>query len=255
MARNLWKGTLQLGLVSMPTAMVSAKNSGNSVKFRQLHRECLAPVKMPKTCSCCGELLKTEDIVSGFEYAKGTFVVVEDEDVEKTARTSVIEILEFVPSVDPIYLDDPYWLTQPAEESYARVFACLLEVLRETELVAVGRMSIWGKERFLALRPGESSLLLQMLRYEQELNPEPIGPRFDVEEKMKHLMMLAVAQDTQPVFLSERYRDMHTDRLRAMISAKLDGVEYKPEVDVPRDAPDLMEILRQQVEGKEVAGK
>ena len=159
--RTTWNGSISFGLVNIPVGLAPATAPSarqSDVQFKMLHRECLQPIRQKRWCPVHEIDLSPDEIVRGWEVAKGQFVPIEDSELEalETIDTSrSIEIRRFVPGddVDPIYYDRTYYLVPAATEAQRRPYALLLEALRETGVVGLGSFVLAGKEKLCLIRP------------------------------------------------------------------------------------------------------
>ena len=154
--RTIWNGSISFGLVSIPVGLALATKPAarqSDVSFRQLHRECLTPIKQKRWCPTHDREVGPDEIVRGWEVSKGEFVVVEDADleaIERTEESRSIDIMRFVPlaSVDPIYFDRTYFLAPASNAAQRRPYVLLLEAMKGTEMAALGRFILRGQEHF-----------------------------------------------------------------------------------------------------------
>ncbi|MDZ7729505.1 MAG: Ku protein [Dehalococcoidia bacterium] len=179
MARAVWRGTISFGMVSIPVRLYTATES-QDIHFRQLHREDNSPIKLVKRCASDGQDLENDDIVKGYEYTKGQYVLVEEDDLEQLPVPSkqTIELSSFVPGeeIDPIYYQKSYFV-EP-EEVATKPYALLAKVLQERDKVAIGKLAMRQKERLCALRPRDGMIQLETLYYADEVRK----PEFDAPE-------------------------------------------------------------------------
>src|SRR3954454_13530062 len=249
MAASVWSGYLTFGLISMPVRLFSgARSSG--ISFNMLHREDLQRVKQQYICPAEGKVVERSEIVKGYEFRKGEYVVIEPEEIKKiepkTAKS--MEILEFVKAddVDPIYFESSYYLV--AEEAGKRPYALLSKALEETEYVAIAKLTMHNREYTVFLRPYESGMMLHTMYYSDEVREmENFGTEGielkDAEVKVAHQLIEALAADFDP----EKYHDEFQENLKKLIKARLEGQEVIP-IDKPKKpAPvvDLMSALKQ----------
>jgi len=258
--RTTWNGSISFGLVSIPVGLAPATASSarqSDVSFKLLHRECLQPIKQKRWCPVHEIDLSPDEIVRGWEVAKGQFVPVEDAELEAlenfdTSRS--IEIRQFVPAgeVDPIYFDRTYFLVPAATEAQRRPYALLIEAMKESGVVGLGSFVLAGKEKLCLIRPKGHALALETLflaedvRGQEEID-EPVEATGVKKEELAlaRQIISGLEGDFDPESLHSDYRA----RLRELLEAKLDGHELtvpEPEREV---APvvDLMEALRASV--------
>jgi DNA end-binding protein Ku len=266
--RTTWNGSLSFGLVNIPVGLAPATKPAarqSDVSFRMLHRECGSPIKQKRWCPVHDREVGPDEIVKGWEVAKGEFVVVEDADLEALERqdtSRTIEIHQFVDAgqVDPIYFDRTYFLAPAANAAARRPYVLLLNAMQETGRAALGRFVLAGKEKLVLIRARGGGLALETLFlhedvYSQAEIEEAVA---DVELKDAELTLAeqvieSLAGDFDPLALTSDYRR----DLKAMLQAKLEGAEIAAPEPVLEDAPviDLMEALRKSVaDAKERAG-
>ena len=169
--RTTWNGSISFGLVNIPVGLAPATASSarqSDVSFRLLHRECLNPIQQRRWCPFHDVELAPDEIVRGWEAAKGQFVPIEDselEAIESMDTSRAIEIRQFVPAdeIDPIYFDRTYYLVPAATEAQRRPYALLLEAMRESSVVGLGSFVLAGKEKLCLIRPKGNALALETL--------------------------------------------------------------------------------------------
>jgi DNA end-binding protein Ku len=257
MASSVWTGYLTFGLISMPVRLFPGARS-TRIAFHMLHRADLTRVKQQLYCPNDEKVIDRGDIVKGYEYSKGEYVVVEPAEIKKiepkTAKT--MEILEFVKQeeIDPVYFESSYYLMP--EEAGKKPYALLARTLEETAYVAVAKLVMHNREYTVFLRPSRGGLMLHTMYYQQEIRSVPNfgeehGQLKDAELKIAHQLVEALAAPWQP----DKFQDDFEENLKKLIQAKLEGKEVTP-VEKPRKvAPptDLMAALKQslaQMEGR-----
>jgi DNA end-binding protein Ku len=233
----------------MPVRLFSGARS-TSISFNQLHRTDHQRVKQQLICSVDQQVLDRSDIVKGFEYRKGEYVIIEPEEIKKiepkTAKT--MEILEFVKTsdVDPIYFESSYYMVP--EEAGRRPYALLTKALEESEYVAIAKLTMHNREYTVFLRPHKGGMMLHTMYYAEEVREvESFGAPDveikDAELKVAHQLIDALADEWDP----EKYHDTFQENLKKLIETKLEGGEIK-EVEQPKKmAPvvDLMAALKE----------
>lgn len=250
--RSLWKGAISFGLVHIPIRLAAATED-RDFHFRQLHAADHTPIRYQKRCPACGQEVEAEEIVRGFEYAPGEFVVVTDEDLEKlplpTRKT--VEILDFVrvDEVDPIYFHRAYFM-EPTEGG-ARPYALLRKTLADTERAGLCRVALRAKESLGLVRLYRNALLLEILHYPDEIRPLSQVEGLDAlpapEERELAIARQLVESLAEP-FDPERYSDRYRDALRELIERKVAGREIVEPAPVAEEAPrDLMAALQESV--------
>ena len=236
----------------MPVRLFSgARSSG--ISFNQLHRTDHQRVKQQLICSADGQVLERSDIVKGFEYRKGEYVVVEPEEIKKiepkTAKT--MEILEFVKSaeVDPVYFESSYYMLP--EEAGRRPYALLTKALEESEYVAIAKLTMHNREYTVFLRPHKGGMMLHTMYYKEEVREvEGYGaPDVEIKEaeiKVAHQLIEALADEWDP----DKYHDDFQDNLKKLIETKLEGGTVQAVEQPKKLAPvvDLMAALKESLE-------
>ncbi|HXG75073.1 MAG TPA: Ku protein [Gaiellaceae bacterium] len=257
--RTTWNGSLSFGLVSIPVGLAPATKPAarqSDVSFRLLHRVCGTPIKQKRWCPTHDREVSQDELVRGFEIAKGQYVVVEDADLEAIERSDdsrAIEVTRFVPvgSVDPIYFDRTYFLVPAAGPAQRRPYVLLLEAMRQTGTAALGRFVRAGRESLCLIRAKDDALALETLFlaedvYSQaEISEAVAGTEVrEAELELARQVIESLAGDFEPDALVSEYRR----DLRALLEAKLRGEELVAPEPVP-EAPvvDLMEALRASV--------
>jgi DNA end-binding protein Ku len=260
MAASVWSGYLTFGLISMPVRLFSGARA-NHVSFHMLHRDDLTRVKQQLICPNEDRVVGRDEIVKGYEYRKGEYVVIEPEEIKKiepkTAKT--MEILEFVKAddIDPIYFESSYYLV--AEEAGKRPYALLEKALEDSRYVAIAKLAMHNREYTVFLRPYEGGLMLHTMYYQDEIRQvENFGSvdveLKDAEIKVAHQLVEALAADWEPT----KYFDTFETNVKELIKAHLEGKEVTPVEKGKKPAPvvDLMAALKEslaQMEGKKKA--
>jgi DNA end-binding protein Ku len=259
--RTIWNGSISFGLVNIPIGLAlatkpSAKQS--DVSFRTLHRECGTPIKQKRWCPVHDREVPNDEIVKGWEVAKGQFVIVEDADLEAIMRhddSRSIEITRFVPvdDIDPVWFDRTYFLVPASATAQRRPYVLLLEAMKETGTAALGRFVLRGSENLCLIRPKGDTLALETMFVAEDVNSQAEIEEAVADTKVKD-PELALARQVIDSLVgefdpSELTSDYRRD-LRAMLEAKLAGEEISVPEPVAEDAPvvDLMEALRRSVE-------
>lgn len=248
--RSMWSGTLNFGLISMPVKLYTAVNS-KTVRFNQLHAQDGVRIENKRYCPAHKKEITLDEIVRGYEIDPGRYVVVTDEELEglAPAASRTIEIQDFVDldEIDPIYCETPYYIAP--NTGGAKSYRLLLEAMRDTSKVAIGRVVLRSRERLVAVRPYENSLLLATLIFGDELRPlgDVIEPADDVEIGDRELAAARqlVESLAQP-FEVGKYHDTYREEVLALIERKASGEEIvaQPQARPAEQAtPDLMSAL------------
>jgi DNA end-binding protein Ku len=257
--RTTWNGSISFGLVTIPVGLAPATKPSarqSDISFRQLHRECGTPIKQKKWCPVHDRELSDDEIVRGWEVAKGQFVIVEDADleaIEKHDTSRAIDISRFVhlEEVDPIYYDRTYFLVPASAEAQRRPYVLLHEAMRESGVAALGRFVLAGKEKLCLIRPMGDALALETLFVHEDVKDHAeIDEVVDSADVKKPELDLAkqIISSLQGPFEPEELRSEYRESLRELLEAKLEGHEFTlPEAEEREPTIDLMEALRASV--------
>jgi len=258
--RTTWNGSISFGLVSIPVGLAPATKPAarsSDVSFRLLHRECGTPIKQKRYCPVHERDLGPDEIVKGWEVAKGQFVLVEDEELEALNAhddSRSIEIGSFVDAaeVDPIYFDRTYYLVPAQAPAARRPYVLLLNAMRETGMAAMGRFVQQGREKLCLIRPKGDALAMETLFlvadvYSQAEIEEAVEDTTlkDPELALARQVIESLAGEFDPKDLESDYRR----DLRALLEAKLAGEDITAAPEPAEEAPvvDLMEALKRSV--------
>ncbi len=259
--RTLWKGAVSFGLVNIPVKMYVATEN-KDIKFNYLHQECMSPVQYRKYCPRCDRELNSEEIVRGYEYQKGNYVVINEADLERIPleNTKTIDILDFVnlPQVDPIYFDKSYYLE--AAPGGEKAYSLLIEAMTQTEKVAIARVIIRTKQSLAALRVKDKVLLMETIFYPDEIrSPAGLSPGLEADKLHENEVKMAVSliDNLSVDFEPGKYHDEYRQALRELIEAKIVGKEVvsAPAVSDKGKVVDLMEALQASVKLAEESRK
>ena len=231
MPRPVWKGAVTFGLVSVPVNLYSASKAQAELSFRLLHKKDKAPVQYKRVCTEDGEEVPWNQIVKGYEYEKGQFVVMTDEDFVKarTESTETLEIRDFVPleQINLAHFESPYWL-EPAKGG-RKAYVLLREALEESGRVGIGTFVMRQREHLAALRPAGNALMVTTMRFIDEIRTaddleiprdEKLAPK---EVELAKKLVDTLAEDWKP----EQYKDTYHETLREAIEQKLEGKEIE----------------------------
>jgi DNA end-binding protein Ku len=251
MATSIWKGHLTFGLVSFPVRLFTAARS-ESISFNQLHKEDNSRIKQVVFCQSEDKPIPRSEIVKGYEYEKGKYVVVDDEEIKKVApkTAKVMEIQEFVRAddVDPVFLESSYYMAP--DEGGEKPYALLFEALKQTKYFGVAKVAMHNREHVVVLRPGARGMVLHTMYYADEVRRSDefrtdAGNLKEKELALAKMLVESLAGEFEP----EKYHDAYRDNLRKMIEAKIEGnkVVETPETHI---APviDIMEALKKSLE-------
>ena len=240
----IWKGSVAFGLVNIPVELRTAVR-GDNISFRQLHEEDLAPVKYQRICSKTGEVVPWNEIVKGYEYSKGKFVVLTDEDFKDAALESskTIDILDFVRSeeIDPRYFETPYYLV-PAKGG-EKAYALLREVLKTSGVVGIGKVIIRRTQHLAGIRVIGEALVLELMRFANELvDPEEYTfPKADMIRPQELKMAEQLVENLAEEFDPRKYTDDYRANLMKVIKAKMKGKKIK--VEEPEEEQEDSQVL------------
>ena len=253
-ARPTWKGYLKISLVNIPVKVFPATDASATLSFNQLHAECQTRIQQKRWCPHCAREVPNTDIVKGFEFEKGRYVVVNDEDVEKVRveSTRVINLERFTDDteIDPIYLERPYYLA-PDGPVAKEAFAVIRDGMKGK--AGIGKVALYGREYLVKVQPREKGLVMYTLRHAAEIRSmEAIDELADMPEAVKpdevRLARQVIGTFEGNVDL-ETYRDDYQVGLREIIDAKIEGREIvAPEVEAPPKVVNLMEALRKSLD-------
>jgi DNA end-binding protein Ku len=249
-ARPLGSATIAFGLVSIPVKLYSAAESAATVRFNQIDRRDGGRIKQQLISSNSGEIVPRDEIVKGYEFAKGQYVLFSPEELKAldVAATHTIDVDQFLPdgTVDRIYFDKAYYLGP--DKGGARAYHLLAEALRSTGRIAVGRYAARGRQHLVLVRPKENGLLLEQLHYADEVRAFSEVPLEEVEVKEAELQLAKqlIDQAASDTFDPTAYRDDVRDQMMALIQRKIEGEDISV---VPTEKPehkiiDLMEALK-----------
>lgn len=257
--RASWKGQIRLSLVSLPVELFPATRSTAKIAFNQIHEPTGKRVRHEKTVEGVGPVDRDE-IMKGFEYEKGNYVLLSDEEIDdvKLESRKTFELTQFVHvcDIDPIYFDRPYFVV-PTDELAEDAFRVVRDALRDTQMAGLGQLSLRGREYIGALKANGSGMVLETLRYAEEIRKaESYFSSISDQKADPEMLSLAkelIARKEAP-FDPTAFKDRYTDALRGLIEAKLKSRGGK--VEVPTDEPrpqgnnvvDLMAALKQSIE-------
>lgn len=271
-ARPYWKGQIRLALVSIPVEIYSATKSGATVAFNQIHEPTGQRVKYEKVVPGVGPV-DANEIVKGFQYEKGSYVLLDDDEIEavKLESKKTLELTQFVDAheIDMIYFEKPYYVV-PADDLAEEAFVVLREALRRTKKVGLGQLALRGREYVVTLKPCGKGMVLETLRYADEVNKaasyfREIEDR-DPDEELLDLAETLIEKKTA-AFHPTDFHDHYVDALHDLIERKMKakGGKIKPEEEPAptrgTNVIDLMAALKKSIErpgqasGKDAAAK
>ncbi|WP_147534893.1 Ku protein [Bacillus marasmi] len=253
---TIWKGSISFGLVNIPIKLHTATED-KDIKLRTLHKQCHSPIKYEKVCPVCDVEVKPEEIVKAYEYTKGKYVVLEDEELEKLKKENedrAVEIVDFVKmeQIDPIYFDRTYFMSP--SEGGVKAYSLLRKALEETAKVGLARIVIRSKEQMAVIRVFENTLLMETIHYPDEVRKASDVPNVpaesDLSEKELETAMLLIDQLTSE-FEPEKYTDEYRTALMELIESKQNGQETVTAAsakETPSNVTDLMAALQASID-------
>jgi DNA end-binding protein Ku len=253
-ARPTWKGYLKISLVNIPVRVFPATDAAATISFNQLHRECRTRIQQKRWCPTCQVEVANTDLVKGYEFEKGKYVVLDEEDLAKvrSESTRVINIVQFADAklIDPVYVERPYYLA-PDGNVAAEAFAVMREGMAGK--AAVGKVALYGREYLVAIQPRENGLVMYTLRHASEVRAmSSIDELKTVPAKIKP-DEVKLARQVIGNFETEgdltQYKDDYQEELRKIIDMKIAGEEIvAPTEEAPPKVVNLMDALRQSLE-------
>lgn len=254
--RPLWTGAITFGLVNIPVRLHSAVQGKERLSFRLLHKKDLAPIKYERVCQKEGETVGWKDIVKGYEYSRGKFVVLTDDDFKAAALESskTIEILDFVRAdeIDPRYFETPYYVL-PGKGG-DKPYALLREAIKQTGTVGIGKITMRTNSHHLAgVKAVGDALVLEIMRFATELvDVADLSLPSDTAVRPQELQMAQqLVQNLTETFDPSKYTDDYGDNLRTIIKAKMKGKKIEvaePEERESTQVVDLMARLQESLE-------
>jgi DNA end-binding protein Ku len=256
--RPLWTGALTFGLVNIPVRLHSAVQSKERVSFRLLHKTDLSPIKYERVCQKEGEPVDWKEIVKGYEYSKGKFVVLDDDDFKAAAVESskTIEILDFVAAdeIDSRYFETPYYVV-PAKGG-EKAYALLREVIKRTGMVGVGKITMRTNSLHLAgVKAVGDAIVLEIMRFQDELVDvsEFAFPSEDGVRPQELQMAEQLVGNLSQTFDPSKYTDDYRDNLMKIIKAKMKGKKLDvPEIEA-RETTQVVDLMQRLQESLEMA--
>jgi DNA end-binding protein Ku len=262
-ARAYWSGRIRLALVSIPIELFTATKSSSRISFNQIHKPSGKRIRYEKVVPGLGAV-EADDIVKGYELEKGKYVLLSDEEIDevKLEAKKTIDLQQFVDedAIDPIYFERPF-IIMPEEddEDAAEAYVVLREALKRTKKVGLGQMVIRGQGSIVAVRASDGGIMLETLRYADEVqNPSTYFRELPKENADKDLVGLAeeLIERKSGKFDPKAFKDTYTDALREVIEAKAEHRQVR-QIEEPQQTAkviDLMQALKRSV-GKSGEGK
>ena len=253
-ARPTWKGFLKISLVNIPVRVFPATDSAATISFNQLHGECQTRIQQKRWCPNCDREVPLSEIVKGYEFEKGRYVVMDEEDMAKVRpeSTRVIDLVQFAPaeSIDPIYVERPYYLA-PDGQMALEAFAVIREGMRGK--AGIGKLALYGREYLVAVQPKEKGLVMYTMRRANEVRSmDAIDELAGVPSKVKPeeiKMARQVISNFEGELNLAEYTDAYQEELQRIIDAKIAGEEVvATEEQTPPKVVNLMDALRQSLD-------
>lgn len=264
-ARPTWKGFMKISLVTIPVRVFPATDAAATISFNQLHAECQTRIQQKRWCPHCEREVPISEIVKGYEFEKGRYVVMSEDDMSKVRpeSTRVIDLVQFTEasSIDPVYVERPYYLA-PDGPMAREAFAVMREGMKGK--AGIGKLALYGREYLVAVQPRDKGLVMYTMRHAREVrsmdNIEELG---DVPSKVKpEEIKLAkqVIENFESALNLSDYSDKYQEELQRIIDAKVAGEEVVATVEeTPPKVVNLMDALRQSLDrvstGKKKAAK
>jgi DNA end-binding protein Ku len=258
-ARAYWKGQIRLALVSIPVEVFTATKSGATIAFNQIHEPTGKRIRYEKVVPGVGPV-EADEIVKGYQYSKGNYVLLDEEEIEavKLESKKTLELAQFVDAheIDPLYYEKPYYVV-PADDLAEEAYVVLREALRSTGKVALGQLAMRGREYVVSLKPCGRGLLMETLRYADEVRKaqgyfRDIGDAKPDEELMELAETLIEKKTAK--FDPSKFHDRYVDALRELIEKKRktgERIEAEEEERAPSrgaNVVDLMAALKKSIE-------
>src|SRR3954453_14985493 len=264
-ARPTWKGFLKISLVNIPVRVFPATDSAATISFNQLHAECQTRIQQKRWCPSCEREVPMSEIAKGYEFEKGRYVVVTEEDVSKVRpeSTRVIDPVQFTDAaaIDPIYVERPYYLA-PDGNMATEAFAVMREGMRGK--AGIGKLALYGREYLVAVQPREKGMVMYTMRHAKEVRSmDNIEELDNVPSKIKPdeiKLAKQVIENFEAELNLAEFRDEYQEELQRIIDAKIAGEDVVATAEeTPPKVVNLMDALRQSLDrvstGKKKAAK
>lgn len=248
--RAIWNGSISFGLINIPVRMYSAVNPRQGIDLDMLHKEDHSPIRYARICRKDGEEVPWEDIVKGYEYRDGDYIVLTKKEMDKLdiKKTETVDIKQFVDEdeIDIRYFERPYYL-EPVKGG-EKAYTLLRESLQKSKKVALTDYVFHEREHIGVIKPVGKALVLNQMRYPTDIRSgsELNFPKSDVDKKELDMALKLIKQETKP-FIPEDYKDTYTDELEDLIKAKAKGKKppkHKGKAPSKTESKDLMNALK-----------
>ena len=253
-ARPTWKGFLKISLVNIPVRVFPATDSAATISFNQLHGECQTRIQQKRWCPKCEREVPLSEVVKGYEFEKGRYVVMDEDDLAKVRpeSTRVIDLVQFTPveSIDPIYVERPYYLA-PDGQMAQEAFAVMREGMKGK--AGIGKLALYGREYLVAVQPKEKGIVMYTLHHAAEIRGiEAVDELNSVPDKVRpeeiKLAKQVISNFEGELDLGE-YKDAYQEELQRIIDAKIAGEDVvATQEETPPKVVNLMDALRQSLD-------
>lgn len=251
-----WTGHIRLSLVTFPVRLYPAVSASEKIRLHKYDRETGQRIHY-QNINEDGEVVDPEDIVKGYEYEKGSFIPIEDLELDKLRLESkhTIDLVQFcdLSSIDPIYYDNPYYVAPDGDIAH-EAYLTLREALRRAKKVALGQVILHNKERIVAIKPCGKGLVMETLRYNYEVRKaedyfEGIERNADIDKDQLDLAQELIERKTAE-FDPRQFKDLYQEGLKEIINAKLENrpANVKEEKPMPGKVINIMDALRKSLE-------
>lgn len=253
MMHTMWKGSISFGLVHIPIKLYSATEN-KDIKLRMIHKECNSPIKYERTCPVCNKEVENNEIVKGYEYEPGKFVLLDAEDFEKLEQeqTKSVEIIDFVKlaEIDPIYFNRSYFIGP--NENGQKAYTLLKQAMEQSGKIGVAKITIRSKQHLAVVRVYKTVLVLETIYFPDEVRNvdqvPSIPEALELTKKEMDTAIQLIEQLTTP-FEPEKYTDDYRNALTELIQGKITGNEVKITKDAPKaNVVDLMDALQASID-------
>jgi DNA end-binding protein Ku len=253
--RAIWSGAISFGLVNIPVKLYSGTES-HSLDLDMLRKDDLCPVQYKRVCRSDGKEIPWDDIVKGYEYQEGDYVILDKEDFEKAnvKKTKTIDLMDFVKEseIDSVYYEKPYYL-EP-DKTGDKPYALLREALKKSKKVGIASFVLRNREHIAVIKPHGKLLLLNQLRFHDEVRSsnELTLPDADLVRENEIKMALMLIDQSTTRFKPDQYTDTYIDDLKKIIEAKAKGIKPKSKGKAPKstNVVDMMDLLKKSLKDK-----
>lgn len=250
---TIWKGSISFGLVNIPINLFAATES-KDISFRSIHKECNSPIKYEKVCPVCDREVNNDEVIKGYEYEPGKFVVISNEELKEIAPESnrTIEIIDFVSleQIDPIYFEKSYFLGP--QDNGLKSYHLLKQAMEKTGKIGLAKITIRSKESLAVVRVYQTGLILETIFYPDEVRSVGQVPGVDTEIKVDEKeidMATQLIEQLTTEFEPEKYTNEYRSALMELIQSKVNGEEFTVSKETPKsNVVDLMAALQASID-------